>query len=259
MQQDNSKKVNLYYSTVYKRQNGFKMFFLGLAYSISSYPRLIMEVFIRRSMGERYYNLGAALFIGIILTVLPFALTSGFAEMSTGELTAKYLSWYLFFAAFFYFNSKRYLEIKREPSVYDFGKFSMSTGISLPIFRTITLFGKRANPRRIAIIYEPGLFVIGGLVLYMLGQQIGLLCMVCGLIYSLSYMAAYKMGDEFVMDQIDKMICNEEMYDSFVLSKMPEETRGFNFFGRGPQDEQQREDLMDSFFEDIDEPAAMAS
>lgn len=259
MQQDNSRKVNLYYSTIYKRQNGFKMFFLGLAYSVSSYPRLIMEVFIRRSMGERYYNLGAALFIGIILTILPLALTAGFAGMSTGEIASKYLSWYTFFAAFFYFNSIRYREIKREPSVFDFGKFSMSTGYSLPFFRTITLFGKRANPRSIAIIYEPGLFVIGGFLLYLLGQQLGILCMVCGVIYSLSYMAAYKMGDEFVMDQIDQMICKEEMYDSFVLSRMPEETRGFNFFGRGPQDEGQREDLMDSFFADTDEPAAMAS
>lgn len=259
MQNDNSNKVNIYYNTVYKRGLGLKLFLLGLVFSISSIPRLIMEVFIRRSMGERYFNFSLAIIVGVILTILPFALTAGFMGLSTMKITAKYLSWYIFMAAYFYFTVQRWNEVRREPSVFNFGKFSLSTGYWLPFFNTITIFGKRSNPRKIAIFYEPGLFVIGGLVLYLLGQQLGILCMTCGVIYSLSYMAAYKQGDEFVMDQIDEMICNERMYDSFVLSKMPEETQGFNFFGRGPDNQEQREDLMDSFFADSEEPAAMAS
>ena len=67
------------------------------------------------------------------------------------------------------------------------------------------------------------------------------------------------MGDDFVMDQIDKMICNENMYDSFVLQKRPEETKGFSFFGNGPDEADQRENLVNSFFADNEEPSAMAS
>jgi len=62
-----------------------------------------------------------------------------------------------------------------------------------------------------------------------------------------------------VMDQIDKMISNEEMYDSFVQQKPPEETRGFSFYGRGPEASDQRENLVNSFLADSDEPSAMAS
>lgn len=259
MQKDNSYKVNLYYSTVYKRPNIIKGILLGLVFSMSSWPRLVIEVFLRRSMGERYFNLGSAIIIGIILTVTPFASTMGFLGLSTGQIFSKYLSWYIFCAAYFYFTGKRWNEIKREPSVYNFGKFSVSTGYWLPFFNNIIVFGKRANPRSIAIIYEPGLFVIVGFVLFLLDQQLGLVLMSCGLIYSISYIAAYKQGDEFVMDQIDKIICNEEMYDSFVQKKMPEETRGFNFFGKGPDDADQREHLVNSFFADNEEPSAMAS
>lgn len=259
MQGKNSTKVNLYYHIIFRRTNVFKEVILGFFYSICSTPRLILEVFLRKSMGERYFNYAIAIFIGLVLLVSPLAITAGFMGMSKMEIAGKYLSWYAFVVAFFVFSYQRYMEVKREPSVYNFGKFSMSSGIWLPFLNEIVLFGKRATPRKIAIIYEPAIFVIGGLFLFLIGQIIGLLLLVCGVIYSFSYMAAYKMGDDFVMDQIDKMICNENMYDSFVLQKRPEETKGFSFFGNGPDEADQRENLVNSFFADNEEPSAMAS
>jgi len=35
--------------------------------------------------------------------------------------------------------------------------------------------------------------------------------MVCSIFYSLSYFAAYKKADDFILDQLDEMIMGEEM------------------------------------------------
>jgi hypothetical protein len=256
MQEKN--KINIYYHAVYKRQSKTRVLLLGLAFALSSWPRLVLEVFLRRSMGERYFNFSTAIFVGIVLALIPFGFGIGYGH-TYGDVITRHLSWYLYLAAYLVFSYLRWKEIKREPSVFNFGKFSLSTGYWLPFFNQIVLFGKKSTPRTIATIYEPAIFTLAGILLFFMGQLVGVLFVICGVIYSMSYVAAYAMGDEFIMDQIDEMICNEQLYDSFVLQRMPEDTKGFNFFGRGPDDERQREDLANSFFTDDEEPSAMAS
>jgi len=58
-----------------------------------------------------------------------------------------------------------------------------------------------------------------------------MLFMVCSIFYSLSYFAAYKKADDFILDQLDEMIMGEEMEDAFVDDNYNNE-RGCGFTGR---------------------------
>ncbi len=91
-----------------------------------------------------------------------------------------------------------------------------------------------------------------GLVLWFLDLDVGILLMVCAVLYSLSYMAAYHKGDQFIMDQIDEMICNEELVSSFVDELDSSQTRGVNFYGRRPADPNTRRRVADRFMDDDD-------
>jgi hypothetical protein len=144
-------------------------------------------------------------------------------------------------------------EVKRLPSVFDFARFSLSTG---EIHTQILAFqwqGKKVDIRTIETVVEPALFFFIGILLKLFGQSVGTLLVVCSIFYSLSYVAAYVMGDHFVMDKIDEMICNEEMVSSFVEGRNPSETRGVPFYGRRPTDPETRRMLADTFIEDFEE------
>ena len=51
---------NLYYRTVFMRVNSIKEIILGFFLAIASYPRMLLEVFTRKNMGERYFSLATA-------------------------------------------------------------------------------------------------------------------------------------------------------------------------------------------------------
>jgi hypothetical protein len=254
-QQSNSRKVNLYYEGVYQRRNQLKLFILHFFFKASGMPRLVMEVFIRKSMGERYFGFGICVFTCILLALIPQALYGSFGH-TFREVMARHWSWYAFLVVFLVFAWRRAQEIKREPSVFDFGKFSLSAGLALPFFFKVKVFDKFLTVRQISTYGEPLIFFVPGLLLFSLGHLLGMLFMVCAVVYSLGYMGAYRVGDDYVMDIIDDRICNEEIYNSFVMQKKPEETRGFQFMGNGPSAFEMREQLAHYFVDDDEEPAA---
>lgn len=249
-------KRNLYYKTVYKRTNGFKEFFLGLFMAISSYPRLLLEVFIRRNFGERYFSFSGAIVITVLLALLPVGTGFGVSALyryygldyDGWTFARHYATWYAFLIAFMYMAVQRREEIKRLPSVFDFERFSLSTGVIHPMFRKMIINGRPASIRTIETLLEPLFFFTIGAFLWLFGQGLGSLLMICSIIYGLSYSAAYYTGDNFVMDKIDEMILNQEMVGSFVDGKDADETRGFRFYGRRPADPDMRRELVDSFF-----------
>jgi hypothetical protein len=83
-----------------------------------------------------------------------------------------------------------------------------------------------------------------------MGQPIGWLLMLCSIIYSLSYRAAYNQGDNFIMDRIDEQICNEESVKSFVDDDSEGGGRGFNFRGRRPANPDARRRVAEMFMEE---------
>ena len=253
-------KKNLYYRHVYKRRNALWEFVLHTFLSISSGPRLLLEVFIRRNMGERYFSLSTGIFIALALAFYPMiaSATTNMFGARVENSASRYLTWYLFIPAFLYFCHRRSEEIKRLPSVFDFARFSLSTGeINLRFYQ----FERSSGPntvRRIETLIEPLTFGVIGFILMVADQALGGLLILCSIIYSLSYMAAYKIGDDFVMDKIDEMLCNEEMVNSFVDGFDPTQTRGVKYYGRRPADPDIRRKLVDSFMEDDDDDVAEA-
>ncbi|MBD2704700.1 hypothetical protein IC229_28955 [Spirosoma sp. BT702] len=167
------------------------------------------------------------------------------------------LSWYVYLGFYLVMCLKRHDEIKREPGVFDFARYSLSAGYIHPRFLMTQLNGKPVNIRTIETLLEPALFFFIGIGLCILGQKLGILLIVCSLVYSISYQAAYHQGDNFVMDKIDEIICNEELVKAFVDGRDPSETRGFNFYGRRPADPETRRQLAETFVENEETVVAM--
>ncbi|HTN46357.1 MAG TPA: hypothetical protein VL098_08430 [Flavipsychrobacter sp.] len=239
-------KKNIYYRSVLSRRNilqeAIMAFFLGIA----SFPRLILEVFYRRNMGERYFTLASAITVALILFFLP-RLSPSTAFMDTGTLILNNKLWYLFLAAFCYFSFLRYREVKRNPSVFDLASYTKKDGELLPIF-----WKTKFDIRQLEIYIEPlPALVLGFLLLLVQQYMLGLLFTVCALIYSISKAAQYMQGDHFVMDKIDERLCNEDLRDTFLHNKKPK--YGFKFRHEIPEDLGMRADLYDSFFEGEDD------
>jgi len=252
-------KTSGYFKSLYKRTNVIKETLLDLFFGIGSGPRLLLEVFIRRNFGERYFSFSTAIFLLVILAIVPAFSQYGFAIFSKVRMSYyqfnlfsflfKNLTWYLFLGGFFYCCLERRKEVKSLPSVFDMKRYSKSTGIIHAEFRKLKFGGQLVETRTIETLIEPAFFFVIGFVLWVLDQNVGNLLMICSVIYSLSYKAAYHQGDNFIMDQIDEMICGEELSAVFVDNKKPEEARGFSFYGHRPVNYQTRRRVAETFFE----------
>jgi len=174
------------------------------------------------------------------------------SEFDILDFMLHYLTWYLYLAGFIAMCIDRRNEIKHLPSVFDFGRYSLSAGSIHPRFLDYQPYGKRLSVRTIETMIEPGFFLLIGLVLCLLQQRIGVVIVISSICYSLSYLGAYHRGDNFVMDQIDELICNEELTASFIEGLAPNETRGINYYGRKPADPDLRRRLAENFIQDDD-------
>lgn len=255
-----------YYQTFYRRSNVIKETFLSLFTSIAVTARMLLEVFIRKNFGERYFSYPTAIILTIILALIPYGagnlITSGYGygydRPSFWSTVTDNISWYAYLVAFNYFCWVRSQEIKRLPSVFDFARFSLSTGTIHPMFKTLKIGGKPVtidengdvNMRKVETFYEPALFFIIGIALILIKQKIGLVILISSILYSLSYIRAYIEGDHFMMDKIDDMICTEELVTTFVEGKTS--SKGFNPYGRRPADPEKRKAMYEDMVEDVD-------
>ncbi len=252
-------KKSIYFRKTFRRQNTLLEMILTLSMSLCSYPRLIIEVFIRKNFGERYFNLASAITVGIVLFIIPLlSLPGRSAETWIDVLKTNFL-WYAYLAAFAFFSRKRWIEVRRNPSVFDFGTYSLSAGEGYNFFFTLKPGDVPATPRSVEIFWEPILFFISGIALLAMGQSLGLLLTVSSIIYSLSYMAMYKMGDDFIMDLIDNKIMADMTRNIIVLNHGPEKTKGARFYGRKPQDPALREIIANEMIEDDDDEAPLTA
>lgn len=254
-------KKSLYFREMYGRQNMLKSYALTFLLGISSPFRLILEPFLRKHMGERYFSSFNVITVGIVLLIIPFmgqgtllmwyrySQYDGYSNMLI-DFLLKYTTWYAFVFAFLYYSNIRRIEIKRDPSVFDFGKFSLSSGRIHPFFFKLKIGGRSFTIREIETLVEPGLFFIGGLLLYLFGQNVGLLFIISSIVYSLSYFGAYYKGDNFVMDLIDDGIVSEEHYRGLVLDEPVDKTRGVRFYTHKPTSREDREKLSAAFVDD---------
>jgi hypothetical protein len=230
-------KKNLFYRSVFRRSNPIKGFIFDLFRSIASWPRLLLEVFIRKNFGRRYFSFSNSVIMAIILAIIPYAVaqvTAGpYSRRATDvtDVLTTHFTWYLFLAAFLYFAFLRKREIAQEPYTFDLTRFTDSTGDMLPFLYDLTFRGKRVNVREVETIVEPLLFFAVGIVFTLMGQIVGILIILASIVYSLSYRAAYRDGDNFIMDKMDEILFNQQLFHALIEGVDPRDTRGINFYG----------------------------
>jgi len=250
---------NIYFRDVYARTNVIRDFFYGVFLKASSYFRMLLEVFLRKNFGQRYFSLATAITIALFMLLWPIVgmKTAGVIDSfregySYGQPSAqwpKYIAWYAFTLGFIISAYARWREIKVNPSVFDFGKFSLYTGDINRWFYKLRINGKRPSIRAIETLYEPAIFLGIGIFMFVIGQALGMLLIITSMVYCISYLAAYKKGDDLIMDKIDEMIMNEEMERAFVEDLVAENTRGVRFYTRKPVSKSLRQKLADSLVE----------
>lgn len=245
----------LYYRTMYKRTNTIKENFYIFFFAISSWPRLLLEVWIRSYMGQRYFSFSSAVILATMLAVAPLLALSFLNHISrkySGLMFfGMFTTWYLYLAGFLYMCLKRRREIKQlqEDGVK---YFSLSSGKIEPRFFGIEWLGKRGDVRTIETVLEPGFFFVIGIGFWMFGQPIGHLLIICSILYSLSYLAAYYQGDSFILDKTDEMIVSESLVKSFLDDEDSDDPNGFRFIGRRPANPEIRRKMADEIFADDD-------
>ncbi len=260
-------RKNLYFRTVLRRNNMFKQAFQNGLLKLASYPRLMLEVFIRKNFGERYFTFSSVLTISVLMGLLPLVLdwiAIRLNPLSYYEVTlmgvrrinsfwGDYALWYIFLLAFLVFSLQRWQEVKRNAPLFDFSRFSLYSGDIHPFFREFKISGKTQSIRTIETLLEPAGFFIAGVILYLTGQKTGILLIGTSLLYSLSYWAAYRDGDNFIKDKNDERIMNEQLANAFVEDMDADKARGVRFHMTRPAERDLREKLSDYFFDDSDE------
>jgi hypothetical protein len=251
---------NLSYRAAISRPQAFRQTIDAFVLALCSWPRLLLEVFIRRNFGERYFSFSSAVLMTAVLAYYPIA-KEGFLKLLFGggfsygyepniaDIIQQNMLWYGYLAAFMVMAVKRRQEVQREPGRFDFARYSLSTGEIDGRLYELEFGGKDVTRRTIETLLEPGLFLFIGLLLWAFGQPLGKLLVLCAFIYGMSYRAMYRIGDNFVLDKIDTLILNRQMVNAFVDGQDASETQGFHFYGRRPADPDFRRELADRMIE----------
>lgn len=230
-------KKNVYYRTMYSRPNPIKAFLSDLFFTICSYPRLVLEVFIRKNFGERYFSLPIAISMFLLLLMLPLIeMIAPWSYRHPSLLTVilNNITWYAFTGLFLAKSLQRYKEIKRIASEFNLRKFTKSGGDLHPAFFNFKFNGKRVSIRTIETLVEPAFFMLIGITLIIFAQKIGIVISLFSLLYSLSYYIAYWRGDTIILDMVDQIIVNEVMFDVFTDNDDRASKDGFRVFGNAP-------------------------
>jgi hypothetical protein len=239
-------KVSAYYVTFFQRQSVLREMFFSFFWGICSWPRLVLEVFLRRDMGERYFSLSSAFCI--------FGVLCSWGIHQQGyDFWGTYALWYFFALAFLGMSFYRQRELRRPAHLFDFSRFSLSAGKTWEQLRQVTVQGQVIvfSPKQITTLVEPSLAVVPGALLWWgLDQHMGLLLVGCGLIYSLSYVASYRQGSDFLLDQIDQTICQQDLGETLAQGLAPDFSRGATFSGNLPTNPTQRQQVASAFLDD---------
>lgn len=238
-------KRNLYYRQMYQGNTRIDAVGAHYASGIMSWGRMLLEVFIRKNFGERYFSLGKAVIAFVILIVVPFFDRSLGLQHFYSVLWSRYTLWYAFAFAFLYFSILRHREIPFNPSVYDFAKFSLYSGDTHPFFLEFKKADGTSDMRRIETVYEPLGFLAVGICLWLIGQSLGILLFFSAWMYAASYQLLYSQGDQIILDRIDERLMNEEMENIFVFDKDAKDTRGVTMRGRKPATKEMREKVSE--------------
>ena len=240
----NPEKRNIFIETHKGRHNYAGNFFLSFFMMFASHASAIIEVFLRKRFGERYITLSQAF-------TLVLALNFGYEyldDMFRFRLDGDTWSIFIFSIVFLGFSIKHRMEISKYGTAYDFKRFSLSDGEVANFWSKIIgkkILGKKVSLYHVHVLLEPAIPVIVGLPLLPLEftRPIGVILIICGVIYSIRNFSKAQQGRNWVLDNIDKKITSEMKYDVFMERKPKTETKGVYLPIELPDDEETRKSL----------------
>jgi len=253
-------KKQTYFQTFYARRNMIQELFLAFFTSIASYPKLLLEVFIRKNFGTRYINMAS------IITVLIIFAWSPAITYQVGQFTGHarsfwgaYATWYVFLAAFLVMAVIRWRETHLAPAAERWERFSLSNGDIASFFYKLPFLKGAPSTRAVQTFYEPALFFLIGLLFRFCGQPVGTLLMVCSIIYALAYVSAYQKGDDFLRNHLDDMRCNQDVHDFLTKRPRPNQSGNVPIFFETPDDPNMCQKVADRIeLNDDDDPNTVA-
>ena len=259
-------KKNLYYRNVLQRRTATVSFFEALPAWFGSTARLMLEVFIRKNFGERYFRFHSIVYISVFMAIIPFFEKwsykllssldrSGFIDIDRPDRDASiwphYIAWYVYIAGFLYMGFKHRRDLKRNPSTFDFARYSLYAGDKNPLFFKVNLpGGRKADTRLVECFIEPAFFFLIGVILVLLQQRLGAVMLFCSISYAVSYVVDYRFGDHYILDKIDEMISNKNLAKALTSDSPEDSTSGFQFIGRRPATMEGRKQLLAILTED---------
>lgn len=299
--------------------------FRSLFLVFASPSRMLLEVFIRKNFGERYFRFSAVLGLTALLTLIPFipyfftrlllpvmwgayrtqlavknaekqaqnafedspepvAQTANEMPEETGVSTVspepveveeiyntpaeyldsclpggEYITWFFFVALFLGLGIRHLLFKMNNPSGLDFNKYSYYSGDRIKLFYNIKFPWFETTTRIVETLLEPIPFFLLGLLLYLIGQPLGMLLIISSIFYSGSYQAAYRVANNDIMDKIDEIIINRSMgnflKEGFEVAEQEKMNNGSktNYYEprtRRPTDGETRRQILKKMSED---------
>lgn len=209
--------------------------FFGLFEIFGSYPRMLIEVFVRKNFGRRYFYLWKCLILAAILGYLPywqFTRVRGWSDIPPDIWFFRtFIAWYAYLGLFVIFSLRRWWEIDHSPGAIDTKRSSRYMGEINMFFWT---FGRSATKRRlkegnlseeefsklkfnsarlIECLLEPLPFFIAGIILIFCIQWWGFVLCICSLFYSFGHISLYMRADDDLQDEVDEMRAKTERED----------------------------------------------
>ncbi len=218
-----------------------------LIFTISSYPSYIVEAFMRKHYGERYYSFSVAIIISFSM-LYPFIFLGDKVRGVLG------LPWILFTLIFLYKSIRHRMEFRRYSMNYDFDRFSYSDGEIFDFWYDLIgtkILGLTVTRYRILVLFEPAIPVIVGLFLMLMPftRPVGILIFFSGLLFGYrSLMKAYY-ARGYVLDAIDEQIVARWKQDVIMEEKPKAQTGGLSF----PIELPQSNDLRQKLISNVDE------
>jgi hypothetical protein len=216
-------------------------------FKLTSYPSYIVEVFMRKHFGERYYSFSVAVIITLLM-LYPYFFLGGRIRETLG------LSWVIFTVLFLIKSIRHRLEFRRFSMTYDYDRFSYTDGEIFPFWYSLIgtkLLGLTVTRYRILVLFEPAIPILVGLILMLIPytRAVGVLIFLSGFLFAYrSTMKAYA-ARSHVLDAIDDQLIAKWKHDVIMEEKPKSETGGLSF----PIELPKSKDLKQGLIDDLEE------
>ena len=220
--------------------------------TVAHFPTKIVEIFLRKNFGERYFSID----VPIVLFILMCAPLYFWIESERYIVMQRMgfdWPWFVFALVFLAFSIKRRLEMKADLQSFDDKKYSYYSGDTLPQWEKYEKKLPKIFPHEplfynIERAYEGGVFILLGIVLLLIPitRSVGGLLFISGACYNLSSYIRYLNSRDMILDKIDDNIFNRDMYDAIMNDK---NDSGLRWSGSLPDDLELREEVARSLVE----------